>query len=57
MFTDLKKGASAVVRATGKEAAGTVGHKYGEQAERVTDDSLATAGNTVTVVAVSSSLG
>ena len=53
MFTDLKRGASEVVKASGRQASQTVGHKYGDQAERVADDSLAAAGNTATVVAVS----
>ena len=56
MFTDLKRGALEVVKVAGQQQASqTVGHKYGDEAERLADDSLATAGNTATVVAVSCS--
>ena len=37
----------------GKETSKTVGHKYGEDAGKVTDDSLVAAGHGVNVVAVS----
>lgn len=53
MFSELKSGAGAVVRAMGKETSNTVGHKYGEDAGKVADDSLAAAGNTVSLAAVS----
>ena len=53
VFTDLKNGAVAVAKATGNETSQTVGHKYGDQAEKVADDSLSAAGNTAVVVAVS----
>ena len=56
VFSDLKKGASAVVRASGKETSRTVGHKYGKDAEQVTGDSLSAAGNTASVVYVSAVL-
>ena len=52
MFTDLKRGACVVVKGMGQATSQTVGHKYGPQAEKVADDSLATAGNTTCVVAV-----
>ena len=53
MFTDLERGAVAVVKSMGKETSKTVGHKYGEDAGKVTDDSLAAAGHGVNLVAVS----
>ena len=53
MFTDLARGAVAVVQSTGKEASRTVGHKYGSDAEMVADNSLSAAGNTAILVHVS----
>ncbi len=53
VFTDMKAAAAAVVRSAGKETSRTVGHKYGEEAEQVTDDALVATGNTVNLVAVS----
>lgn len=52
MFIDLKRGAVAVVQGVGQATSRTVGHKYGPEAEKVADDSLATVGNTTSVVAV-----
>ena len=54
VFTYLKRGASEVVKVAGQQQVSqTLGYKHGDQAERLTDDSLAAAGNTATVVAVS----
>ena len=53
MFTDLKAGASAVVRSAGRETSRTVGHKYGEQAGKVADDAVVATGNTVGLAYVS----
>ncbi len=36
----------------GKETACTIGHKYGEDAEKVADDALVAAGHTVNIAAV-----
>ena len=56
VFTDLKRAATAVIKTAGKETSQTVGHKYGPDAEKVTDNSLAAAGNTTSVIAVCSML-
>ena len=53
VYTDLKNGASAIVKSVGNESSRTVGHKYGNSAEKLTDNSLAAAGNAVSVVSVS----
>ena len=50
MFTDLEKAAVAVIKSTGQETSKTVGHKYGEDVGKVTDDSMAAASH-VTVLA------
>ena len=44
VFTDLKRGASEVVKVAGQQQPSqTLGHKHGDEAERLTDDSLAAA--------------
>ena len=53
VFTDLERGAVAIVKSTGSEASKTVGHKYGEDAGKVTDDSLAAAAHGVNLAYVS----
>ncbi|XP_019857077.1 PREDICTED: spartin-like [Amphimedon queenslandica] len=50
VFTDLEQGAKAIIKGAGTETSKTVGHKYGDQAGRVSDDGLAAAGNTVDLV-------
>ena len=52
MFTDLERGAVAVVKSMGKETSKTVGHKYGEDAGKVTDNSLAVASHGINLAAV-----
>ena len=52
VFTDLERGAVAVVKSMGKETSKTVGHKYGEDAGQVTDDSLAVAAHGINLTAV-----
>lgn len=52
VFTDLERGAVAVVKSMGKETSKTVGHKYGEDAGKVTDDSLAAASHGINLAYV-----
>lgn len=52
VFTDLKTAASAVIRSAGKETSRTVGYKYGEDAEKMADDTLVATGHTVNIVSV-----
>ena len=52
VFTDLERGAVAVVKSMGKETSKTVGHKYGEDAGKVTDDSMTAAAHGVNLAYV-----
>ena len=52
MFVDMERAAVAVVKSMGKETSKTVGHKYGEDAGQVTDNSLSAASNTAVLAHV-----
>jgi hypothetical protein len=53
MFTDLERGAVAVVKSMGRESSKTVGHKYGEDAGKVADDSMTAAAHGINLAYVS----
>ena len=52
VFTDLERGAVAVVKSMGRETSKTVGHKYGEDAGKVTDDSMTAAAHGINLAYV-----
>ncbi len=52
IFTDLKQGALAILKTTRVETAHTVGHKFGPNAEQVTDESICAAANVINLVDV-----
>ena len=52
VFTDLERGAVAVVKSMGKETSKTVGHKYGEDAGKVADDSMTAAAHGINLAYV-----
>ena len=52
MFTDLERGAVAVVKSMGRESSKTVGHKYGEDAGKVADDSMTAAAHGINLAYV-----
>ena len=52
VFTDLERGAVAVVKSMGRETSKTVGHKYGEDAGKVADDSMTAAAHGINLAYV-----
>jgi spartin len=47
VFSDLEESARAIIRGASLETSKTVGHKYGGQVGRISDDGMRTAGNAV----------
>ena len=52
VFTDLERGAVAVVKSMGRESSKTIGHKYGEDAGKVADDSMTAAAHGINLAYV-----
>ena len=53
VFTDLERGAVAVVKSMGKETSNTVGHKYGDDAGKVAGDTMTAAAHGINLAYVS----
>ena len=52
VFTDLERGAVAVIKSMGRESSKTVGHKYGEDAGKVADESMTAAAHGINLAYV-----